>query len=187
MFDLSKHIAKPGEALPNWAQKVLAMPDIARLMDTWATAKGSKALPSPQDLPPEKLVFCMPRITVTEFISPEHIRYRLVGTDATSRLGFDLTDKNMFDYTPRKYHVLLNDIYSIILTMPAAVLSISSNTLSSGVQREVNALHLPMINHDGETNRLLNLHLPKEPIAYQAPRDVVEIGSEITDLLILPL
>jgi len=129
----------------------------------------------------------MPNITVTEFISPEHIRYRLVGTDVITRLGLDLTDKNMFDYTPTKYHALMNDIYSAILTMPAALLSITANTLSSGVQREVNALHLPMINHGGETNRLLNLHLPKEPIAYQAPRDVVEISSEITDLLILPL
>lgn len=187
MFDISQHIAKPDCPLPSWAREILDMPKMMRLFETWKVAKGSKPLPSPQDLPPEKLVFCMPDITVTEYLGPEHIRYRLAGTGIISRLGLDPTDKNMYDLTPVKYRPIIAKAYSAIFTIPAALVSSTSNTLSSGVVGQVNSLHLPMINHDGEANRVITLHLPEDHQAYQGPRDTTEISSEIKNFLLLPL
>lgn len=189
MFDISQHIAKPNQTHPIWAGEILALPAVARFFDAWKKAKGSKRLPSPKDLPPEKLIFCMPDITVTERLGPEHIRYRLVGTGVISRLGFNPTDKNMYDLTPAQHHPMIKEVYSAVLATPAALVSLTSNTLSSGIIRQVSSLHLPMINHDGEANRILNLHIPEDPQgypAYQGPRDVTEISSEIKNFLLLP-
>lgn len=169
MFDISHHIAKADDPYPVWVQEILALPDMARLFETWKKAKGSNALPSPQDLPPEKLVFCMPNITVTEYVNPEHIRYRLAGTDVISRLGTNPTGKNLFDFTPDKYQKMLSAIYIAILTRPAALVSLTSNSLSTGIIAQVSGLHLPMINHDGTISRILNLHLPRDPRAYDGP------------------
>lgn len=186
MFHISQLMAKSDEPHPTWVQEILALPDMARLFDIWKNAKGSKSLPSPQDLPPEKLVFCMPNITVTEYLSADHIRYRLVGTDVINRLGADPTDKNILDFTPEKYRPLLGEIYTTILTAPAVLVSLISNKLSTGIVVQVNGLHLPMINHDGTANRILNLHLPNDLEAYQSPRGTTEIASEIKNILLLP-
>ncbi len=187
MFDISQHIAKPNQSHPSWAGDILTLPAVARFFDTWKKAKGVKRLPSPKDLPPEKLIFCMPDITVTEYLGPEHIRYRLVGTGVINRLGFNPTNKNMYDLTPVKHHLMIKEVYSALLTTPAALISQTSNTLSSGIVKQVSALHLPMINHNGEANRFLNLHVPEDHQGYEGPRDVTEISSEIKDFLILPL
>ncbi|MBV1886084.1 MAG: PAS domain-containing protein [Parvibaculaceae bacterium] len=187
MFDFSHHIAKAGDPYPEWVQDTLALPDMVRFFDVWKKAKGSKALPSPQDLPPEKLVFCMPNITVTEHASPGHIRYRLAGTDVIKRLGINPTDKNMLDFLPSDIRQNMEKYYTDLLSMPAALVSSITNTLSTGAIVQVNGLHLPMINYNGTPSRVLNLHLPQDPKAYTGPRQVTEIASEIKDMLLLPL
>lgn len=91
---------------------VTADADLKRLYQYWAERRAGRAFPARDDIDPLDFGYALGRVSLIEVLeSPRRFYYRLVSTQLTSHLGYEMTGKfvdeipepEMRDFTERTY------------------------------------------------------------------------------------
>lgn len=74
--------------------RVAADADLKRLYRYWAERRGGRAFPARGDIDPVEFSYALGRVSLIEVLeSPRRYYYRLVSTQLTDHLGYEMTGK----------------------------------------------------------------------------------------------
>ena len=97
-------------------------PRLQRLLQYWEQKRGDRRMPSRTDLDPLDFVWMLGDISLVEVhraCDGLRYRFRLMGTRAVGRLGYDLTGKWLEDLPTPDYRSRLVEIFGLMVARAA--------------------------------------------------------------------
>ena len=130
-------------------------PKLRRLYGDWQQRRGGRSLPARADFDVLDLEYVMGDLNLLDVLrDPLRFRFRVHATNATLRLGYDLTGKMVDEYPGPAYRALVQEHYSAVVASraPHRVLYDPFETAARVLRWE--GLILPL-GADGETVDML--------------------------------
>lgn len=97
-------------------------PRLQRLLQYWEQKRGGRRMPSRADLDPLEFTWMLGDVSLVEVHRRDgqlRYRFRLIGSRAVERLGYDVTGKWLEDLPAPDYRARLVDILGIIVARAA--------------------------------------------------------------------
>lgn len=128
--------------------------DAKRLYRYWLAKRGGRAFPSRKDVDPLDLPFVLGRISLIEVsASPRRFRFRLVSTDLTEHLGYEMTGKYVEELPETELRDYAADFYARATEARAPIYE-EGGPLLDGRHWKHKTLALPL-SSDGEAIDML--------------------------------
>ena len=116
------------------------------LAKAWCEAAGDRLLPRRSQLTPRMLKDVLNSLFILEYLSPETIRFRLVGGRLTELLGgVQLTGQNNIDLVPPAQRPVRIARYLACANFPCGMHFAQPATLTTGLQVRIEHLILPIL------------------------------------------
>jgi len=95
---------------------LIRRPVLHRVFEYWDGRRAGRAFPSRRDIDPLDLPFALGSLILIDVLrDPLRFRYRLVGTTATTRWGYDMTGKFVDDLpTPERRAIILDQYRRVV-------------------------------------------------------------------------
>ena len=91
----------------------ITSPNLQRLYGDWTSRLRGRAMPARRDFDILDLKYVLGDLNLLAVErDPLRFRFRVHATNATARLGFDLTGRTVDDYPDRDYRALVGGIYA---------------------------------------------------------------------------
>jgi hypothetical protein len=91
-----------------------------RLYEDWLGRRRERAMPSRRDFDVLGLGYILGDLNLFDVLyDPLRFRFRVHGTNAVGRLGFDLTGKTVDDYPDAEYRNMVNGYYATVVETKA--------------------------------------------------------------------
>lgn len=95
-------------------------PKLRRLYQDWLDRKRGRAMPARADFDVLDLGYILGDLNLLDVLyEPLRFRFRVHGSHAVSRLGFDLTGKTVDDYPDPNYRAVVRQFYSEVVQAKA--------------------------------------------------------------------
>jgi len=176
------------EALVPSAGRTTATPDfgpkaLGDLFAYWSSLPRAGGAPLSTSFDPLALTQWLPDMTIGGIVSPEDIRFRLVGTRVVERMTHDPTGTNMLDLlAPETRIQVCRDMHEIGFR-PCGYHARYMNIYGSGRVSHVQSLYLSLNVPDGRPPRLISVHAPEEAVEYQPPADHSICATSIDEIV----
>lgn len=121
-------------------------PRLQRLLKYWEQKRGDRRLPARTDLDPLEFPWMLGDVSLVEVHQDDdalRYRFRLMGTQAVERLGYDVTGKWLEDLPAPDYRARLLDIFDMMV-MQAAPYVERPNMLIDNHVHHYEILRLPL-------------------------------------------
>lgn len=130
-------------------------PMLRRVLDYWEARRGTRAFPSRAAVDPLQLGFALGNLLLIDVLrDPLQFRYRLVGTVAAERWGFDMTGKTLDELpAPERRHFILQN-YSWIVENRRPM-AIEGTRILDGRNWAFASLMLPIGEDDRQVDMIL--------------------------------
>ncbi len=146
-------------------ERVGADADLRRLYLYWHARRGARAFPSRDDIDPVEFDYALGRVSLIDVLeSPPRFYYRVVSTQLTRHLGYEMTGKfldqapepEMRDFAERHYRRALS---------AAAPLYENDGVVLDGRRWRQESLALPLSSDGQAINMLMIYRVTGEPAA----------------------
>jgi hypothetical protein len=128
----------------------IASPDLHRLYDYWGARCRDDRLPSRADIDPVDLPYLLGNLLLVDVLrGPLRFRYRLVGTNLSGRLPFDMTGRMVDEHPDAEFRRVALGVYAQI-AITGRPIGVHRDALIDKRVRRYDALHLPLAT-DGKT------------------------------------
>jgi hypothetical protein len=138
----------------------LPEPEFRQFFEYWNELRGSDIAPARADFDPLKLAALMPNMSILQWLPPDTLRWRLMGTAIVDQTSLERTGSNLLDvmYPPQRAMVLEHSAPTFEL--PAIALNTSHRCFASGKTVQVDFAWFPFRNADGRTDIVIGVHKP---------------------------
>lgn len=129
--------------MPDLMAEVQA-PMLRRFHAYWLERRRPGRLPARSDIDPLDLKFALGNIVLMDVLyDPLRFYYRLIGSNLTNRVGFDLTGKFAHEYPNPEYREIILSTYPVVVERRMAVLN-KEQRIVDGRVLHFEALSLPL-------------------------------------------
>lgn len=131
-----------------------------RLYEYWLSLPRTGCLPVRSSVDPEALIDILPTIRILEWVPPDQLRVRLLGTGQVDRMGRDITGANYFDLLSeagRKRSVRNTEL---MFSKPCGLLTLREERYENGDIDTVERLSLPLRHEERGTPHLIGTSAP---------------------------
>lgn len=152
-----------------------------RLYEYWTTLPRAGNLPVRSSVDPEALVDVLPTIRILEWIPPDQLRVRLLGTGQVDRMGRDITGTNYFDLLSdagRKQSVRNTEL---MFSQPCGLLTLREERYENGDLDTVERLSLPLLDQERNVMQLIGTSAPLVETKLARDRGKKHLDSPIID------
>ncbi|HEY4344752.1 MAG TPA: PAS domain-containing protein [Parvibaculum sp.] len=127
------------------------------LLRYWQSLRDGKAIPRADAVNPASMRELLPEIIIYDVPDAETIRYRLAGTLAVKRLGFEPRGLNAMDWTPRHLKPYVSLAFSTVATMHVGAMAHFRLVYEGEMAGRVEMLLLPLTPPDGQCPRIISI------------------------------
>lgn len=143
-------------------------PTLQKLYSYWAGLRGNRDFPARSDLDPIDFWFALGCVSLIEVLpDPLRFRYRLVGTNLTRNLGYEMTGKLLDEMPEPEVRAYLLDKYTTVLRERRPILEQGHHTLDRRVWRH-ETLYLPLSNDGRDIDVIVSCRITTPPKAVSA-------------------
>ncbi len=154
----------------------------SELYDYWESVREPNA-----PLPADKfdllaLTPWLADICLLDVLGPDNYLCRFAGTALVERLGFDMSQKNIFTFQSDTTRDLTRAAYQAVVNQPCGAISRYANHYSSGRSGVVRTFYLPLAAPQGGNPRIACMTRREEDATYATPIEQSVSGTDILDL-----
>ncbi|MEK9967583.1 MAG: PAS domain-containing protein [Ferrovibrio sp.] len=106
-------------ALTEATAETVQRPRLLRLLHYWQARRGSKAMPARADIDPMDFSWILGNVSLVDVVRDQdsglRFRFRLTGTRAVQRLGYDMTGRWLEDVPEPGYRLRLQKAYAEVV------------------------------------------------------------------------
>lgn len=150
----------------------------AALFKYWLSLPRIDGKPDASAFNPAKVRRLLPGMTILSLNSPGEILHRLVGTEVTSQLDFELTGSNLLDFVPPEIRLQCSRDMHEMGYRPCGWQARHVTRFTSGRMSYVHTLYLPMHAPAGQPPRIIGMHSTHEAAGYDIDKDDTVFGAE---------
>lgn len=121
----------------------------------WRSLCDEGPVPHRRRFDPMKVVSLLPCIALYDVVSKNEIICRLAGTELVERFGFELTGMNFLDIWQLEGREETGAIMNAMVTTPCGLIVELAGTSESGQVSKSLAVGFPLLDGEGECNRLV--------------------------------
>ncbi|MDO8288084.1 MAG: PAS domain-containing protein [Parvibaculum sp.] len=133
------------------------------IFDHWQSLRGDGPVPRAEDINPGSMKRLLPEIFIFELPDDGSVRYRLAGTQAVMRLGFEPKGMNLLDMTPPDTRPYVLGAFQLVAHHHVGGLAHFSSSSETRKNYGLELVLLPIIAPDGQPPRILSLSTRLEP------------------------
>lgn len=93
------------------------------LVTQWQALRKDASVPYADEINPASMKSLLPEIIIFEVPNINTIRYRLTGTEAVKRLGFEPRGMNLFELIPPNIHKDVRHVFAAIVRLQVGILA----------------------------------------------------------------
>lgn len=128
----------------------------------------------------------LPELLIYDVIDAATIRFRLAGTLAVKRMGFEPRGMNMIELTPPALRGQVGLAFTIVAQARIGILSHYSHIYEGGRPGRIEMLMLPLAAPEGQPPRVMAM-VCREPYDGYAPFGIEETASMVEDATLIDL
>lgn len=151
--------------------------------DYWESGREAGALPRAEKFDLLALTPWLADISLLDVLGPENYLCRFAGTALVERLGFDMSQKNIFEFQSNATRDLTRACYQAVVNQPSGAIARYTNHYSSGRSGVVRTLYLPLAAPEGGHPRIACMTRRAEEAGYATPIEKSVSGTDILDLM----
>tara|TARA_R110002124_G_scaffold273295_1_gene442681 strand:+ start:1261 stop:1845 length:585 start_codon:yes stop_codon:yes gene_type:complete len=155
----------------------------SELYDYWESGREAGALPRADKFDLLALTPWLAEMCLLDVLGPENYFCRFAGTALVERLGFDMSQKNIFAFQSEATRDLTRAAYQAVINQPCCAIARYSNHYSSGRSGVVRTLYLPLGAPQGGNSRMACMSRREEEATYATPIEQSISGTDILDLI----
>ncbi|MBX3491648.1 MAG: PAS domain-containing protein [Parvibaculum sp.] len=149
----------------------------------WSGLPRINGMPNAAAFNPAAVKPWFPSLTVLSLNSPEQISHRLVGTEVTTQLDFELTGANLLDFIPAQTRLQCSRDMHEIGYRPCGWQARHVTRFRSGRISKIETLYLPMHAPHPQPPRILGMHSTHETAGYDVTLDDTVFGAEFDRMI----
>ena len=133
-------------------------PDFKKFHDYWIELRGEGPLPRKSDFDPARVSSFIADLMIIQWMPPDMLHVRLLGTGITQRTNRERTGQNLLDSIfPPQRHMIADYVTAIFA--PVAVGSVSTRRCyGSGATVGVEHAYFPFQSDDGVSDIIIGVH-----------------------------
>lgn len=143
----------------------------------WTNVCGERLLPDSQDIDLTKLASIFPNVSVLDVISPDEIRYHIVGSDIVAGYGDELTGLNLLDLFSEESRQHLSQSLIEVVTRPCAGFCQTAIAYQSGRKNQAQILSTPLKTGSESLGRALMVQKIDQPRTQRGSDNVTLLGA----------
>lgn len=128
------------------------------------------------------LTLWLPDLMLIDILGPENYYCRFAGTAIVERLGFDMSQKNIFEFQSDATRPQVRRAYTSIVDQPCGVVARYTNHYSTGRSGIVRTIYLPLSAPQGGNARIVCMSQREEDAEYAVPIEQSISGTGILSL-----
>lgn len=157
------------------------------LLTYWQSLREGEAMPRADAVDPASMRKLLPEIIIYDVLDATTIRYRLAGTLAAQRLGFEPKGLNIMDWTPRQLKPYVSLAFTAVATMRIGVLAHFHLVYEGEIAARNELLLLPLTPPEGQTPRIIAISNRHDCGATSEPTGVLRPMEMVNDATIFDL
>lgn len=157
--------------------------DFSELYDYWESGREAGDLPRADKFDLLAVTPWLADMSLLDVLGPDNYLCRFAGTALVERLGFDMSQKNIFTFQSEATRDLTRASYQAVVNQPCCAISRYRNHYSSGRSGVVRTLYLPLKAPQGGFPRIACLTRREEDATYATPIEQSVSGTDILDLM----
>lgn len=123
----------------------------------WQSLREGDAMPNAEAVNPASMRELLPEIIIYDVPDAQTIRYRLAGTLAVKRLGFEPRGLNAMDWTPPHLKPYVSLAFNAVATMKVGALAHFRLVYEGELAGRVEMLLLPLTPPEGQGPRVISI------------------------------
>lgn len=150
-------------------------------LDHWQALRNGGPVPRADAINPGTMKSLLPQIVIFELVDENTVRYRLAGTLATKRLGFEPRGLNLIDFTPPALRGEVRLAFDIAGRHNAGVLTHFTLVYGEEMPARLELVLLPLAAPEGQPPRVISLSTREpypntlhEPVVVQRPTNRID-------------
>lgn len=155
----------------------------SELYDYWESGREAGSLPRADKFDLLAVTPWLADMCLLDVLGPENYFCRFAGTALVERLGFDMSQQNIFTFQSSETRDLTAASYHAVVNQPCGAIARYSNHYSSGRSGVVRTLYLPLMAPQGGNFRIACMTRREEEASYAAPIEQSVSGTDILDLI----
>ncbi|MGV8998003.1 MAG: PAS domain-containing protein [Parvibaculaceae bacterium] len=169
-------------------QVLFRMPKSREIVAHWQTLRAGGPVPRAEDVNPATMKTLLPEIFIFELPDDGSVRYRLAGTKAVKRLGFEPRGMNLLDMMPPSLRPFALGAFQLVAHYHVGGLAHFSSSSEARSDYGLELVLLPIIPPAGQPARILSLSTRLEPDDVSDDEGKTEIfGENMEDAIIFDL
>jgi hypothetical protein len=151
------------------------------LLAYWQSLREGEAIPRADAVNPAAIRELLPEIIIYDVPDAETVRYRLAGTLAVKRLGFEPRGLNAMDWTPGHLKPYVSLAFNTVATMKVGALAHFRLVYEGEIAVRVEMTLLPLAAPEGQCPRILSIaqrHMTggmgREPFGVLRPTETID-------------
>lgn len=158
------------------------------LVDHWQSLRCDGPVPRAEAINPGTMKSLLPEIFIFELPDDGSVRYRLAGTQAVERLGFEPKGMNLLDLTPEDARPFVAGAFQLVAHHHVGGLAHFSSSSEHRENYGLELVLLPITAPDGQPPRILSLSTRLDPEDVRDNEGKTEIFAvEIENAIIFDL
>lgn len=133
------------------------------IVNHWQSLRGGGPVPRAEDINPGSMKTLLPEIFIFELPDDGSVRYRLAGTLAVKRLGFEPKGMNLLDMTPADTRPYVLGAFQLVAHHHVGGLAHFSSSSETRKNYGLELVLLPIVAPDGQPPRILSLSTRLDP------------------------
>jgi hypothetical protein len=135
---------------------------LRRLYDYWHEKRGSRLMPSREDIDPVDIAFCLGYLCLVDVEAgdPLRFRFRVDGSNCVSISGLEMTGRYVDEIPLTEYRLIMENAYRQIFLTKAPHYYVDDEIWDNRRYRTEGVL-LPLSNDDDVVNMLIDVVLPR--------------------------
>tara|TARA_R110002124_G_scaffold18728_1_gene75909 strand:- start:382 stop:972 length:591 start_codon:yes stop_codon:yes gene_type:complete len=133
------------------------------LLNHWQSLRAGGPVPRAEDINPGSMKSLLPEIFIFELPDDGSVRYRLAGTQAVKRLGFEPKGMNLLEMTPEDVRPFVLGAFQLVGHHHVGGLAHFSSSSEARKNYGLELLLLPITAPEGQPARILSLSTRLEP------------------------
>lgn len=135
----------------------------------WHLLKGDALAPKLSDFLSRPIPILQPNVTILDLVSPEMLKFRLIGTSIAETFGMDATGQNILDFMPSEDGKTMSDIAYQIVAYSCGVEIVADVVTNTGRSMTSGSAGFPLRRKEGEADCVVWLNWLGEANYYGEP------------------
>ncbi|MFZ3035112.1 MAG: PAS domain-containing protein [Parvibaculum sp.] len=158
------------------------------IVDHWQELRAGGPVPRAEDINPGTMKALLPEIFIFELPDDGSVRYRLAGTQAVKRLGFEPKGMNLLELTPPDIRPYVLGAFQLVGHHHVGGLAHFTSSSEARKDYGLELVLLPITAPDNQPARILALSTRLEPETVESDEGKTEVfGEEIENAIIFNL